>query len=283
MSERLKRFFSHGGTIAFITGFFLYIAVVLPILINDKGIFIKEELEISLGSPYHESPLADQNCFKVLSTCMQNYPDFEIKGVVYNQYGYMAVYPVGLLPGDSSIKYFDYELCDFRLIEPFLTIAEGQNNFTKHWEKRDELISKLPTYKWENTTWRTEGWINKYKYQDVYLLHKELESQYLFDFDWLIAIPLLDADGNEGVYALHLLYHHDTLIAELLLNDAGELLIPKKEIVSEKDSTTQEYIGLSKIDYLDEVTRLLKNLDNNAIVKGIGFDGDNYMVILASE
>ena len=37
MSERLKRFFSHGGTIAFITGFFLYIAVVLPILINDKG------------------------------------------------------------------------------------------------------------------------------------------------------------------------------------------------------------------------------------------------------
>ena len=39
MSERLKRFFSHGGTIAFITGFFLYIAVVLPILINDKGIF----------------------------------------------------------------------------------------------------------------------------------------------------------------------------------------------------------------------------------------------------
>lgn len=99
----------------------------------------------------------------------------------------------------------------------------------------------------------------------------------------MIAIPLLDADGNEGVYALHLLYHHDTLIAELLLNDAGELLIPKKEIVSEKDSTTQEYIGLSKIDYLDEVTRLLKNLDNNAIVKGIGFDGDNYMVILASE
>ena len=205
------------------------VAVVLAL--NDKGIFIKEELEISLGSPYHESPLADQNC----------------------------------------------------LIEPFLTIAEGQNNFTKHWEKRDELISNLPTCKWENTTWRTEGWINKYKYQDVYLLHKELESQYLFDFDWLIAIPLLDADGNEGVYALHLLYHHDTLIAELLLNDAGELLIPKKEIVSEKDSTTQEYIGLSKIDYLDEVTRLLKNLDNNAIVKGIGFDGDNYMVILASE
>ena len=122
-----------------------------------------------------------------------------------------------------------------------------------------------------------------YKRQDVYLLHKELESQYLFDFDWLIAIPLLDADGNEGVYALHLLYHHDTLIAELLLNDAGELLIPKKEIVSEKDSTTQEYIGLSKIDYLDEVTRLLKNLDDKAIVKGIGFDGDNYMVILASE
>ena len=39
MSERLKRFFSHGGTIAFITGFFLYIAVVLPILINDKGNF----------------------------------------------------------------------------------------------------------------------------------------------------------------------------------------------------------------------------------------------------
>lgn len=39
MSERLKRFFSHGGTIAFIIGFFLYIAVVLPILINDKGIF----------------------------------------------------------------------------------------------------------------------------------------------------------------------------------------------------------------------------------------------------
>ena len=34
MSERLKRFFSHGGTIAFITGFFLYIAVVLSTMFH---------------------------------------------------------------------------------------------------------------------------------------------------------------------------------------------------------------------------------------------------------
>ena len=69
MSERLKRFFSHGGTIAFITGFFLYIAVVLPILINDKGIFtimgdykrdIAKGIDIALPENYYPNDDPDQ-------------------------------------------------------------------------------------------------------------------------------------------------------------------------------------------------------------------------------
>ena len=38
-----------------------------------------------------------------------------------------------------------------------------------------------------------------------------------------------------------------------------------------------------KIKTVGRLKLLLKNLDDKAIVKGIGFDGDNYMVILASE
>lgn len=38
MSVKLKKLFSHGGTISFLIGFFLYIFTVLPILINDNGI-----------------------------------------------------------------------------------------------------------------------------------------------------------------------------------------------------------------------------------------------------
>lgn len=250
---------------------------------NDEGIFVKDELETILGSSYIETPFSDKHCFAVLSACMQNYPDFNIQGAVYNQNGYMEVYPIGLQSDDPHVKYYDYNLCNFLMVEPFSTISEGQNRYSEHWNRRDELISMLPVYEWKDSAWWNNGYISKYKYQDVYRLHKESESQYLFDFDWLIAIPLLDADGNEGIYVLHLLYYRDVLIAELLLENTSEMLIPKKEIISEKGTAAQEYIGLSQIDYLNCVTKLLETLDNNSVVKGIGFDGENYTVILASE
>lgn len=55
MSVKLKKLFSHGGTISFLIGFFLYIFTVLPILINDNGImtFMGDYSSQSIPFTYH--------------------------------------------------------------------------------------------------------------------------------------------------------------------------------------------------------------------------------------
>lgn len=67
MSVKLKKLFSHGGTISFLIGFFLYIFTVLPILINDNGVmtFIGDYSSQSIPFTYHirDSLLSGKICW----------------------------------------------------------------------------------------------------------------------------------------------------------------------------------------------------------------------------
>ena len=55
MSDKIKKFLSNGGTISFLIGFFLYIVIILPILINDDGIltFMGDYSSQSIPFTYH--------------------------------------------------------------------------------------------------------------------------------------------------------------------------------------------------------------------------------------
>lgn len=221
--------------------------------------------------------LADTSCFSKISACLSAYPDFEIEGVVYQDYGYSTVYPIGKNKGDETIRYFENELTEFQLVDSFTSIEAGRKAFNAYWEFRANVLSSLRIYEWTN--YDRYPYINKYRYQDVHSSGARVETyQYLYDSDWYLLIPLLNANGKEGDCALYLLYQKDKLIAETILqSDSDGTLRAIKERVSDKDSETGKYIGLDGIDYVAACNRLTE--EEAADIKGIGFNGQQYFVV----
>ncbi|MGM9643493.1 MAG: hypothetical protein ACI3X1_00220 [Eubacteriales bacterium] len=165
------------------------------------------------------------------------------------------------------------------MVNSFTSLEEGREKFNTYWNFRANEISQIPIYEWTDVTLHPNGYINQYRYEDIYSSGVNVSScQYLFDFDWFLVIPLLNGDGNEGEYVLHLLYQKDKLIAELVLQQDSEGIIRlRKELVSDKDTQTNKYIGLNGIDYVEKCSQLLSGSAAN--IKGIGFDGETYFLV----
>ena len=123
----------------------------------------------------------------------------------------------------------------------------------------------------------TEGYINKYRYQDVSTMG-ETRVDNLYDFETVIAIPLLDENGQEDIYVLHLLYIQNYLIGEVILKKQDGVGTSVSAIYAEK-TTTGGYIPLEGINYVAAVEELLVGVDETQVV-GIGFDGSEYCLIL---
>ena len=67
---------------------------------------------------------------------------------------------------------------------------------------------------------------------------RDEKHDYLNDRNNSISIPLLDENGNEGIYSLHLIYCYDQLIAELVLTNANGRQVAVYEKIATKDDTT---------------------------------------------
>ena len=234
------------------------------------------ELSALLGGTVG-TPFADAACFERISACLSAYPDFEILGVVYQDPGLSRIYPVGKNAEDDRILYYENELTEFRLVEPFSTLEDGRAAFDAYWAFRATVLSSLQIFEWTN--YDRYPYINKYRYQDVCSSGADAASyQYLYDSDWYLLVPLLNTDGEEGDCALYLLYQNNKLIAETILQvDPDGVIRAAKERVSDKDPATGKYIGLDGIDYADACRRILPS--DKTTVKGIGFDGENYFVV----
>ena len=210
------------------------------------------------------TPFADAACFERISACLSAYPDFEILGVVYQDPGLSTIYPVGKNAGDDRILYYENQPTEFRLVEPFATIEDGRAAFDAWRDLRAGEIEKLPIYEWTTVP--------------SYPTHNYLtQSAGIFDSDWQLLVPLLDADGREGEYILLLCYRKDKLIAETVLRLSADGARAVKERISDKDPATGKYVGLDGIDYATECERILPS--DKTTVKGIGFDGENYFVV----
>ena len=105
------------------------------------------------------------------------------------------------------------------------------------------------------------------------------EWAYLEDYDNLILVPLLDADGTENVYQLLLLYRHNSLIAEIVLEREpvdGSIHLIRERI--SRQNGQGDYIGLTECAYEREVKSLLCNSDNKN-VRGITLTQNGYRLV----
>ena len=168
----------------------------------------------------------------------------------------------------------------FGCVDTFTTVAEAQQAYADYLAFRNNQYERLPIYGVDDPMKYT-GVLRVYENRDVWErgIPKE-EFQYLFDSDWDIAIPLLDENGNEDNYCLHLLYSKNKLIAELVLKITDDFkLITELEVVAEKDSETNQYVPLEESKYYTQVTELLAEVEDLDTVKGVCFDGENYTLI----
>ena len=229
----------------------------------DQNGNVTGELSTLLGDTVG-TPFADAACFERICACLSAYPDFEILGVVYQDPGLSTIYPVGKNAGDDRILYYENQPTEFRLVEPFSTLEDGRAAFDAWRSFRAGEIEKLPIYEWTTVpSYPTRNYLT--------------QSAGIYDSDWQLIVPLLNADGRENEYILLLCYKNDKLIAETVLYLTTDGARAVKRRVSDKDPATGKYTGLDGIDYADACRRILPS--DKTTVKGIGFDGENYFVV----
>ncbi|MBP5349013.1 MAG: hypothetical protein J6Z13_01480 [Clostridia bacterium] len=229
----------------------------------DQNGNVTGELSALLGDTVG-TPFADAACFERICACLSAYPDFEILGVVYQDPGLSTIYPVGKNERDDRILYYENQPTEFRLVEPFSTLEDGRAAFDAWRSFRAGEIEKLPIYEWTTVpSYPTRNYLT--------------QSAGIYDSDWQLIVPLLNADGRENEYILLLCYKNDKLIAETVLRLSADGARTVKRRVSDKDPATGKYTGLDGIDYAEACRRIQPS--DKTTVKGIGFDGETYFVV----
>jgi hypothetical protein len=254
------------------------------VLLGTKTIHVFEEegevqiaeFQMIIDDTIYYSTLSDDHCFWMISSSQADYPTFQLLGVAYKATGYQTIYPIGILDGENDIKFYYYGLFSFGWVNPFSTVEEGKDKFDIYWGIRTAIIKSIPTFPWKTKVLYTEGYMNKYKHQDIFTMG-ETRVDNLYDFETVIAIPLLDENGQENIYVLHLLYIQNYLIGEVILKKQDGVNTSVSAIYAKK-TTTGGYIPLEEINYVTVVEELLVGVDESQVA-GIGFDGNEYSLI----
>jgi len=190
-----------------------------------------------------------EDCYLSIVQCFSEIPDFDVMGIVLPSEGYPATYPIGKQSGEATIKYMAGEAKNFDLVDPFETLKDGYNAFSKHLTERKQILSQITIYPWMKHSFYETGYIRQYKNT---LLLKDM-PWYMEKYDSLVAVPLLSSDLEENVYILHLLYYHNQLIAEIVIERKNEGEIYSYSVVWEnvgvKDETG-EYTPIETSQYV---------------------------------
>ncbi len=233
--------------------------------------------------------LSDLVCYYETLSCIENYPEFQIMGVVYNFKGDTLIV-IGKNEGERYIKYILGEPQFFRLVEPFETIEQGRQAFSEYLTRREEIVSSLQVFPWKTSTLNDRGYMNKYERNDVFISQDyEVELDVLSVYDSLSVIPLLDSNCQENVYVLHLLYYHNRLVAEFVIEnttdaDGNHLYACVWKNVADKNNDGT-YKDLNESRY-EQIIALAQSFicstedPNNEEIIGVSFSsGDFYPII----
>lgn len=231
------------------------------------------------------NPISNAACTERLTDFYRDYPGFQLQGVIYDMSGWREMYPVGAADGSYLQYYHEGSLHDFPHVKPFRTIAEGRQSIESYLKQRAQTLSELPIYPWKSQKARfylgISGYLSRFKGETVGSMSRPPEDfAYLEDYDNLILVPLLDADGAENVFQLLLLYRHNVLIAELVLErlptDGSIRLV--RETVSPRIEQGA-YTGLAECAYEREVNLLIANAPSGKTVRGVTLTKTGYRLI----
>ncbi len=233
--------------------------------------------------------LSDLVCYYETLSCIEHNPNFEIMGIVYNFQGDTLIV-IGKNNEERYIKYIAGGPKPFRLVEPFETIEQGRQAFTEYLIRREEIVSSLQVFPWETSVLGDRGYMSKYEINDVFVSQdREIELDVLSEYDSLSVIPLLDLGYQENVYALHLLYYHNRLIGEFVLENTtdgdGNHLYRCiwKNIADKNDDGTYKDICESRYEQiLDSAQAFInssENQDKEEIIGVIFYSGEFYPII----
>lgn len=158
-----------------------------------------------------------QDCYLMITECMTRYPDFAIFGITLDPGGFPVVTVVGKQAGDTAIKYVFTEPKAFRLVDPFETLEEGREAFKNYLVEREKIRAEVTIYPWVDTTLYWDGYIRMFEHSGLADTQEDGRHWYIGKYDSMTAVPLLSSKLEEDVYVLHLLYYHNQLIAEVVL------------------------------------------------------------------
>ena len=159
-----------------------------------------------------------EDCYMELTDCISEHPDFDILGLVLASQGYPAVYPVGRQQGEATIKYMANQACNFSLVDPFTTIEDGYQAFQDYLSKRHAILSEITIYPWNDMPFYESDYLSIFK-STSWSERENGDYSYLDAYDSWVAVPLLSSDLAEDVYVLYLLYYHNQLIAEIVIEN----------------------------------------------------------------
>lgn len=193
---------------------------------NSEGVLVKSEAiddGTTINNKYYDAYRNGKNAAKQITEfAAKNYPDFKIIGYVYNNAEpFKEIYPIGYYKDSPYIQYFYNEPVDFLLVEPFKTIEDGRLAFEKYLKKREQILSETPVFKWSSVDYTNLKYGANSIVQDKIFTDPSI-TDWKFGalYDSWTPLPLLDENGNEGIYIAYLLYCKNELIAELVYNYA---------------------------------------------------------------
>ena len=181
------------------------------------------------------------------------------------------MYPVGKQSGKETIQFMYGELMDFKLVEPFKTLEEGRAAFSAYHAEKQKILSELTLYPWVDAACYYGGYLGEFKNSAEYITAQKTGTfTYLEEYDSVIAVPLLSEDLQENEYILHLLYYHNQLIAELVLQRTsdGKTVAPVWENVADK-TPDGKYIPINTSTYvrvLEQVATKNISWENQGVV-----------------
>lgn len=213
--------------------------------------------ELTATGPFH------RNC---ITSDLQQATEYggnaAVQGFVFDTQSYAMPYMIATELNQTHLKYWDnenLEWTDFRLVDEFETIEDGQQAFENYFEKKAELYNSIPIYEWTESV------------EDTVYFNRFVNSHrdgVLGEYETYVTIPLLDEELEENGCVLFLLYYHNDLIGEIVIrgNDAEGEEVWRRE--ASKDPESGQYIPLGS-SYLSAIEKATAN--GKLDVRGVSF------------
>lgn len=243
---------------------------------------------LSDGEMIHDfdiyNPLGHLKCLNVTRRCQTQFPNYPIIGYVYETDGYSVIYPIVMNTDETKVQYYFGGLSDFRMVDPFQTIADGRQAYVDYFAEQKEILSEIPIYPWtEADNNYNYSYLNKFLLDDIWddtsLIEKLSNTEFIFLYDFYIAIPLLDDKGNEGVFVGYLLYQKNKLIAELVLKVDESIYVADFINVADYNTQTKTFDFIETSNY-EKAIKIFGGKDDNltSSLDGIIWESQKYCV-----